>query len=775
MKKIGSILLSFCLILSLILGLPVEALAANEVELSVGGSVSKINYSQVNNSEEIRIFANSPQIVKQYVIAPEGSVTHYRIVFEIANVSVPKTIKFDVNKGSVGQIRMANLSDPIRTSVVVETSKKPDYTLVVAQDGKSVLLTLKGTVSGSTSTASPKPSATPSTTPTPTSTPKPSNTPTPSATVKPSATPAASATPAVSAKPTPTPVPVSTGNTGSSSSGTKTITKNGPLSWTLSGDTLVITLEGISLSQATTGNTPRYELREKEKLIQVTIPGKDTRFTDGFLSGNSIIHGILVNYNEKQNATLVRISYRNTITYTHSVINGSSVFQIIAGSTTIPVTSSAPSPSATPVSSVTPTPSATPVPSASTTPTPSASTGSLSFNFNAESVAVSGLSSTGTKVYRLGNPSRIVMELKGTATPTNKVMASGSLYTKAVVSQPSSGVVWLELFTENMPDWSYTEGSGKGTLSLSRTNLTNITGGDGNGSVALRLVSTGIVNRYRQYANSITIDENASDGTITYVFPTNVINLGEGSAKIEDGLLKSIVGLTTAQSSYLMINKATANTQLKITEGSSADELLIIATNSGTVPSPTPSPSTIPQTSKLVVLDPGHGGSDPGAVIGSYLEKTYNLDIALRTEAILKSKGINVAMTRTTDVFVGLEERANFANERNASLFVSIHNNSMPTGYKGTMMLYYPTSSKGKAYAQVFLNNFVRDLKTNNLGLSPRGELVVLRKTTMPAVLAEIACMSDPNDMALLNTSEFIQKAAESLANSIIQILNSNN
>jgi N-acetylmuramoyl-L-alanine amidase len=132
-----------------------------------------------------------------------------------------------------------------------------------------------------------------------------------------------------------------------------------------------------------------------------------------------------------------------------------------------------------------------------------------------------------------------------------------------------------------------------------------------------------------------------------------------------------------------------------------------------------------------------------------------------------------VALTRTTDVFVGLEERAKFANDLYASLFVSIHNNSMTAGYKGTMMLYYPTSTTGKAYAQIMLNNMVRDLNTNNLGLSARGDLVVLKKTTMPAVLAEIACMSDPDDMALLNTTEFIQKAAESLANSIIQILNS--
>lgn len=360
------------------------------------------------------------------------------------------------------------------------------------------------------------------------------------------------------------------------------------------------------------------------------------------------------------------------------------------------------------------------------------------------------------------------MEIPGTAVPSDKIMPAGSLYSRAVVSQPSSNLVRVELYTDTFIDWDYTQGSGTGNLQLTNTGLTNIQGGSSDGNIVLRLVSSGIVSRYRQYANEVILDDSSANGTFTLSIPTSIISLGEGMAKIENGLAKSIAGFTTAQSSYLMINKTSSSTQLKIVEGSNADELLIVATTSGSVPNPQPSPAT-----KLVVLDPGHGGSDPGAVKGSYLEKTYNLEIALRTEAILKSRGINVALTRTTDVFVGLEERAKFANDLYASLFVSIHNNSMPAGYKGTMMLYYPTSTTGKAYAQIMLNNMVRDLNTNNLGLSARGDLVVLKKTTMPAVLAEIACMSDPDDMALLNTTEFIQKAAESLANSIIQILNS--
>jgi N-acetylmuramoyl-L-alanine amidase len=650
MKKILSIGLVFCLIFSLLLAMPIKAQALNDLEFLTGGTASKITYSQVNNAEEIRIFASSVQIVKQFVIAPEGSYINYRLGFEIAGVSVPRTVRYDVNKGTVVQIRLANLSDPNRASVVVETNKKPEYTLVPSSDGKSVVLTIKGN-----------------------STTAPSATPTPSSTPKPSTTPTSTPMPSVTPKPSNTPIPAtSTPNTGTGTSINPTnpgpIKSNGPLSWSLSGDTCTVTLNNISLTQSTIGNAPRFEVREKEKIIQITIPGKDTRFTNGLLTGNSVIYGILVNYSEKASSTIIRISYPNTITYTHAVSNGSSVINIKRGSTSVPVTSTPkPLPSSTPLPSNTPVPSNTPTPSS----TPS---GSLNF-------------------------------------------APGSA-------------------------------------------MTNVAAG-GSSEVALRLVGQGIVSRYRLYSSDIKIDDSAANSTFAFVIPRAIIDIGNGTAYTEDGLTKSVVSVTTQENSYLLLNKIDPNKRFKIIENGS-DELKIVV-DTGT--------STGSTTTRLVVLDPGHGGSDPGATVGSYYEKHYNLDIALRCQAILKSKGINVVMTRTTDVFVSLDDRAKFANDRSASLFVSIHNNIMPTGYKGSMVMYYPSSYDGKAYAQLMQNNLVKDLQTGNIGIKGDGDLVVIKKTKMPAVLAEVACMSDAGDMAMLNTDAFIQQAAQSLANSIIQIM----
>ena len=434
------------------------------------------------------------------------------------------------------------------------------------------------------------------------------------------------------------------------------ITKNGPLSWSMNGDVCMISLEGISLSQTTIGNTPRFDHREKEKMIQITIPGKDTRFKDGFLSGNSVIYGVLVNYNSTRNSTIIRISYANNITFSHSINNGGSLIQVKAGNTSTPVSSTTPKPTQTPVPSSTPKPTQTPVSSSTPTPTPSNNVNSankIGLTFGQSSVSISNSSFSAVKVYRVGNPSRIIVEIAGSADAVEKIMPSGSLYSRAVVTQSSSSIVRVELFTNTMPDWSINESSGTKTLTLTKNDITNIQAGDGNGNIALRLVSTGIVNRYRLNSDSIILDDNVEKGTFAFMIPTSIVNLGDGSAKIEDGLIKSIECFTPATASFIQLNKVDSNTQFKLIEGTSPDELLVVKSTSETN-------TNNSSSTKLVVLDPGHGGSDPGGVVGSYYEKTYNLDIALRCEAILKAKGINVVLTRITNVFVGFEEIAKF-------------------------------------------------------------------------------------------------------------------
>jgi len=177
---------------------------------------------------------------------------------------------------------------------------------------------------------------------------------------------------------------------------------------------------------------------------------------------------------------------------------------------------------------------------------------------------------------------------------------------------------------------------------------------------------------------------------------------------------------------------------------------------------------------KVIVIDAGHGGKDPGAVFSSVYEKTLNLDIAKRLKKLLQAKGYEVIMTRTTDAFVELVERADIANKANADLFISIHNNSMPAGYSGVMTLYNARDIKeefsSKDFADVVQTSMLKSMGTKDIGARERDNLVVLSKTTMPAVLVEVGCMSDPTELKQLKKAAFRQKAAQGIYNAIISL-----
>ena len=128
----------------------------------------------------------------------------------------------------------------------------------------------------------------------------------------------------------------------------------------------------------------------------------------------------------------------------------------------------------------------------------------------------------------------------------------------------------------------------------------------------------------------------------------------------------------------------------------------------------------VPILGKVIYLDAGHGGKDPGAIFSSVYEKKLNLDIAKRLRKLLQAKGYEVIMTRTTDTFIELEQRAEIANTNNVDLFISIHNNSMPTGFSGVMTLYSARDSEeefsSKDLAEVIQKNMLITLGTKAIG-----------------------------------------------------------
>lgn len=181
----------------------------------------------------------------------------------------------------------------------------------------------------------------------------------------------------------------------------------------------------------------------------------------------------------------------------------------------------------------------------------------------------------------------------------------------------------------------------------------------------------------------------------------------------------------------------------------------------------------------IIVIDPGHGGEDLGATKGELYEKKLNLDISKRLGDLLEEVGIKIVYTREKDIDVGLDERVNIANNLDATLFISVHNNYMPNdaGYKGTETLYCPpvnadeNKMDGKKLATIVQRNLVSTLKTIDNGIIYRPNLVVLRKTKMPAVIAEIVYMSNSSDREKLSNKDFRQNAAKALSKAVMEAL----
>lgn len=183
---------------------------------------------------------------------------------------------------------------------------------------------------------------------------------------------------------------------------------------------------------------------------------------------------------------------------------------------------------------------------------------------------------------------------------------------------------------------------------------------------------------------------------------------------------------------------------------------------------------------RIIAIDVGHGGNDPGAVNGKSYEKTYNLAIALKLYNLLKeTDGITVYINRDKDISIADRfDRVEFANTSNADLFVSIHNNAHTNkSYDGTMVLFYNKQNDSlynvtsKEYAQTVLNELVNTLKTTNRGVVSRSDLVVLTDTNMPAILCEISFISNDDELERLKTDKFQQNAAEAIYRGIMATL----
>ena len=174
-----------------------------------------------------------------------------------------------------------------------------------------------------------------------------------------------------------------------------------------------------------------------------------------------------------------------------------------------------------------------------------------------------------------------------------------------------------------------------------------------------------------------------------------------------------------------------------------------------------------------IMLDAGHGGRNPGAVYNGRQEKDDALALTLAVGEILQDRGIDVEYTRTTDIYESPYQKAMEANNAGVDFFISIHRNSYPTdnAVSGVESLVYDLSGIKLEMAEN-INEQLESVGFVNLGVKARPNLVVLRRTQMPAVLVEVGFINSDTDNMLFDSN--FDDIALAIADGILDTLEMN-
>src|SRR5246127_3924458 len=207
--------------------------------------------------------------------------------------------------------------------------------------------------------------------------------------------------------------------------------------------------------------------------------------------------------------------------------------------------------------------------------------------------------------------------------------------------------------------------------------------------------------------------------------------------------------------------------------------------------SKTAQPPTTPSPFGVVVLDPGHGGQDSGAMCGGVMEKDLTLDVARRIDRLLDSEGIATLMTRLGDTYVSLADRAAFANRVRNCIFVSIHFNEDNKPVASGVETYYaahqittgsslaswlpflwrPLSEspnpESQNLAEFIQEALVARTRAINRGTQP-GQFFVIANVTSPAVLIEGGFLTNKEDISKLVSEDYRDQIAAAVADGIL-------
>lgn len=189
---------------------------------------------------------------------------------------------------------------------------------------------------------------------------------------------------------------------------------------------------------------------------------------------------------------------------------------------------------------------------------------------------------------------------------------------------------------------------------------------------------------------------------------------------------------------------------------------------------------TLPLLGKVIYLDSGHGGKDPGAIVGSLHEADINLEITLKLQKRLEQEGAIVYLTRYGDYDLSvknainrkrsdLSRRANIINRSGADLYFSIHLNADTSAtWKGAQAFYVDANPENEKIAKIIQEVFAKNLNTKRQ-YKKIYDQYMYRRIEVPGALLEVGFITNPNERYLLKTEKYQEKLANTITEGIIQ------
>lgn len=300
----------------------------------------------------------------------------------------------------------------------------------------------------------------------------------------------------------------------------------------------------------------------------------------------------------------------------------------------------------------------------------------------------------------------------------------------------------------------------------------------------------------------VQLDEFVNPNVFKMVEPDRIVidvygadaTFKDGSINQEGSAVKA-VRYSQHEDRFRIVADLKAEADFEVLKLKNGVEVSIIKTGEAIVPDEKPNDETKPETDNIevnedatisntdgkltIVLDPGHGGADPGATypVGvknpDIKEKDITLNVALKVKAKLEAKGIKVLMTRTKDEYPTLKERVEMANNANCDLYVSVHVNAMDNKDEidGAQVYYHKDSEFGKKLAKYVYESIIEHTGLTRRGVQNGSALYVLKNTKMPAILTEGGFITNENDRKYISSEQGCVDMANAISEGILEAL----